>query len=620
MRYNSNKLNINMLVCSLFTVLALILMPKCVFADGTDYKLFSTIKNVNYNKVWTIKMSSKLDGSTVNNDNVLVRDSLKRKINVNVHLGSKDSEIIVEPPKDGYDIGGTYTLEVTKNVLSSRGYRMPNNIRFVFTIEDLPVVDFCKIDHLPIIEGHSFGVYMNAKTNRDVRYNVFIYDVQRNTYKSITGGYSVPINGKMPFYVKYKDGLKPGVYKLKAYIKRADVKGNKYDSKTKVYYDNLYDLEFRCNKASKNLISIDGGVKLLGNNYKSIEDGYSIRIGDTITIRGMDNISGMSGNYKYKLQAYNLSNIKDIRGLTNYMDKPSWTPQEAGEYILEVWIKSYKETENDTDTKENKTSEVTSARYDAKVFVHIKVRNEEIRYVKYDMTLNEFIEKQGQRGWGEQWVNGGFRKANRTLVEYYINPKNFINDEYGKYQFLKLNYVAGLTVDDLNMFLEGQGVLEGKGAAFLEAAKKNNVNPAYLIAHAILETGGGKSKLAKGVLVSSVDGKPVKPRVTYNMYGIKAYDSNPIKYASEYAYKQGWFTPEKAIIGGQTYIAKNYINNKKLKQDTLYKIRWSPNDITHEYATDVRWAYKQIKYLKELLDKSKRAFLIFEIPVFKKDN
>jgi mannosyl-glycoprotein endo-beta-N-acetylglucosaminidase len=154
---------------------------------------------------------------------------------------------------------------------------------------------------------------------------------------------------------------------------------------------------------------------------------------------------------------------------------------------------------------------------------------------------------------------------------------------------------------DLNQYiLRGKGVLEGKGQAFIDAAALYNVNELYLIAHSILETGNGSSTLSNGVLVSKVDGVAVDPRTVYNMYGAGAYDGSAIRSGAEYAYKQGWFTPEAAIIGGARFISERYINNPLRLQNTIYKMRWDPeagfgaetNRMRYQYATDVGWARK----------------------------
>jgi beta-N-acetylglucosaminidase len=38
----------------------------------------------------------------------------------------------------------------------------------------------------------------------------------------------------------------------------------------------------------------------------------------------------------------------------------------------------------------------------------------------------------------------------------------------------------------------------------------------------------------------------------------------------------------------------------------------------HQYATDLPWTYKQIKYIKQVLDMCPSARLEFEMPVYRK--
>ncbi|MEW8995424.1 N-acetylglucosaminidase [Clostridium sp.] len=201
--------------------------------------------------------------------------------------------------------------------------------------------------------------------------------------------------------------------------------------------------------------------------------------------------------------------------------------------------------------------------------------------------------------------------AERTDILQYMNPDRFKNDPYGIYQFMKLNYVEGITADNLNVSLSGAGVLNGKGQAFLDACKLYNISPAYLVAHAILETGHGTSELSKGVKYNN--------KIVYNFFGIGAIDSDPNGLGAKTAYDAGWFSPEAAIKGGAEWIAGRYIN-ASTKQNTLYKMRWNMDQYGtpyHQYATDVPWAYKQIKYIKQVLDKCPSARLEFEIPVYK---
>ncbi|OLS02629.1 SH3 domain-containing protein [Tissierella creatinophila] len=206
------------------------------------------------------------------------------------------------------------------------------------------------------------------------------------------------------------------------------------------------------------------------------------------------------------------------------------------------------------------------------------------------------------------WVSGEFTKLINDV------PREM-------YQFMVLSGQCGVTTSQMNHELRGKGIFEGKGSAFIEGSKKYNVNELYLMAHAFLETGNGTSSLAKGILVSTVDGKPVEPKVVYNMYGIGAVDSNPIKGGTERAYKEGWFTPELAITEGAHWISKNYINNQTYKQDTLYKMKWNPvKPGTHQYATDIAWPLKQtrqINIMMEFCRKIEGVILKFDIPKYR---
>src|SRR5690606_31576374 len=132
------------------------------------------------------------------------------------------------------------------------------------------------------------------------------------------------------------------------------------------------------------------------------------------------------------------------------------------------------------------------------------------------------------------------------------------------------------------------GILAGKAQTFVDAARKYQINEVYLIAHALLETGNGKSSLANGIevginkngqytIVTSSNRKNLSNiKKVYNMFGIAAVDQCPNSCGAIYAYQKGWTTPEKAIEGGAKWIAENYIRSATHQQDTLYKMRWNP--------------------------------------------
>lgn len=203
-----------------------------------------------------------------------------------------------------------------------------------------------------------------------------------------------------------------------------------------------------------------------------------------------------------------------------------------------------------------------------------------------------------------------WQNAKSADVQYYLDPNNFASNTQAYFQFIQLSKPAYADVNEVNnKILANKGILAGKAQAFITAAQTYNVNELYLISHALLETGNGTSSLAKGVVYN---GKTV-----YNVYGYGAFDSCPVTCGAQTAYDNGWFSPELAIIGGAKLISGGYIYNTTFQQDTIYKMRWNPVQISHQYATDIGWAYKQVSSIFNLYQLLNQYTLYYDIPVYR---
>lgn len=225
----------------------------------------------------------------------------------------------------------------------------------------------------------------------------------------------------------------------------------------------------------------------------------------------------------------------------------------------------------------------------------------------------------------------GLFTASKKALEYYLNPASFNADAPEYYQFLKLSgVVTGLSEETVNQkALAGKGILNNTAKSFMDAGKKWNVNYLYLIAHALHETGNGTSTLSKGVevglnkdgnpeMVTDANRKDLKDiKKVYNIYGIGAVDKGPVKYGSERAYKEGWFTVHDAIVGGAQFVGNNYINKGK---DTLYKMKWNiTTPGSGQYATHIEWAAINAKKIAKIYNDTeayKYTNSVFEIPKY----
>ena len=217
-----------------------------------------------------------------------------------------------------------------------------------------------------------------------------------------------------------------------------------------------------------------------------------------------------------------------------------------------------------------------------------------------------------------------------------MNPSSYSAGTRQFYQFAQLNrgYSGMLSVEQLNGYISStakgrSGMLAGMGQAFIDAARLYGVNEAYLLAHAIVESGWGTSTLAKGYVYdgSTIVAGQTWPKGTYyNFYGIGAYDSSPLSGGRALAIKNGWNSPEKAVSGAAKWIATNYLNNS-YGQDTLYKMRWNCaqyaryGSVGHQYATDRQWATTIAGVMSDIYTSAgisqQKAALTFLVPTYR---
>lgn len=200
-------------------------------------------------------------------------------------------------------------------------------------------------------------------------------------------------------------------------------------------------------------------------------------------------------------------------------------------------------------------------------------------------TFQQALDRQMARGNPKKSHTWGWANATRAQTSSAMNVKRIWESNTQCYQMLNLGKYQGISVSALNKILKGKGTLDGQGKAFVEACKKNNINEIYLIAHAFLESGYGTSNFASGRYGA------------YNYFGIGAFDNDP-DYAMKFAKNKGWTSPAKAIMGGASFVRKDYINKG---QNTLYRIRWNPkNPATHQYATAIEWCQHQASTIAKL--------------------
>ena len=233
--------------------------------------------------------------------------------------------------------------------------------------------------------------------------------------------------------------------------------------------------------------------------------------------------------------------------------------------------------------------------------------------------------------------NGSWRCASTATVEYYMDPRNSLYDETYLFQFENLKWSNNTyTISGIEKILDGcDYLLEDKitytntknkketidktyAEVIMEAAEKAGISPYHLASRIRQEQGTGSS--ASATATGTYDGY----EGYYNFLNVNASgngSSTIIKNALEYAKKQGWNTPVKAIEGGAEFLAKSYI---QYGQNTLYLQKFDVDDSDgdlywHQYQQNVAAAKTEcvdiMQSYKEI-DENLNLPFNFVIPVF----
>lgn len=235
-----------------------------------------------------------------------------------------------------------------------------------------------------------------------------------------------------------------------------------------------------------------------------------------------------------------------------------------------------------------------------------------------------------QTGKWETFDSGGWVQAADSVVQYYLDPRNFLTSS-GVFQFIDMHYNPEFNTKEQvekalkGTFMEGEfpeDTYETYADVLVKAAEESGVSPISLASMIVVEQGSsGKGK--------SISGTYTGYEGYYNHYNIRAYRSgsyNAVQYGLLYAkggdgtiteFYRPWNTRAKSIIGGAVWYAKKYM---KKGQYTLYykkfKVSQEPY-FGHQYMTNVQAAASEASKTadgyKGIMDEA----LKFYIPVYK---
>ncbi len=176
--------------------------------------------------------------------------------------------------------------------------------------------------------------------------------------------------------------------------------------------------------------------------------------------------------------------------------------------------------------------------------------------------------------------NGSWKCASEAAVGYYMDPRNWINEDY-IFQFEDLSFNGNIqNIDGVKQILNGtwmsgdtikykdtsgniQTINKSYAQVIMESSEKAGISPYHLAA---------RIRQEQGINYASSTGSGEYPQYIgyYNLLNIKASgngNATIIRNALSHAKSQGWTDPEKSILGGAQFISSQYITKG---QSTLY--------------------------------------------------
>ncbi|MBY6756567.1 leucine-rich repeat domain-containing protein [Clostridium botulinum] len=112
----------------------LCLSPLSVKAE--DYYKWDSKVTADKNKIWTIKLSKKLNNNISGiKDKVYIKDSKGNKLDCNVKIKPNEKILEVLPPKDGYKEKENYYLYIDKSIPSDKNKNLKETVKMNFYID-----------------------------------------------------------------------------------------------------------------------------------------------------------------------------------------------------------------------------------------------------------------------------------------------------------------------------------------------------------------------------------------------------------------------------------------------------------------------------------------------------
>lgn len=233
--------------------------------------------------------------------------------------------------------------------------------------------------------------------------------------------------------------------------------------------------------------------------------------------------------------------------------------------------------------------------------------------------------------------DGHWNQASPALVNYYLDPRNFLNEND-----LFMFFYHGQCNKSYDNTKTIRGITDLKSYSFMHSKiyKYNKKKPNYAL---IIHNAGVKAGVNGPVLASMIvteqgwsgtsgliSGTYKNYKGYYNYFNIGAYTTRTMSatqrglwYAkgegkNKTTYGRPWNSRSKAIYGGAVFYNRGYMKNRQYTYYTkkFNVLNGAANVGKHEYMTNVQGAQTEGRLLKNAYGSSGNTVMTFYIPVY----
>lgn len=219
----------------------------------------------------------------------------------------------------------------------------------------------------------------------------------------------------------------------------------------------------------------------------------------------------------------------------------------------------------------------------------------------------------------DPWDTGKWYCASDIAVAYYMDPRNFLNEDK-VFMFEDLSYSeGGQTIEGVQRIIAKAPYLDAQ--MIMNAAKEVKISPYHLASRIVQEQG---NRQEPGVMIS---GTYPGYEGYYNYLNVNASgngEADVIQNGLQYAKDHGWDTPEKSIVGGANFIAEKWI---AVGQSSLYLQKFDVVEqgglYSHQYQQNIQAPESECSSIKKSylelggFDNNSGMKLNFVIPVYR---